>query len=169
MHATNVPSSLQPTATGVGVHRRHRTPGGAGASRLPQAPEHRGRSAEKCAPSLRGPAAELRTTWPWGLQPLQSPGTPMQTYLVALGTQCLHPTLGNGAPVCVREHVSPSQICYRFRARPILERPLNFSLTSLYLLHWKERRDLRAPGLRPRPLHCAGLGLGALAGLLKSK
>lgn len=95
----------------------------------------------------------------------------MQTYLVALGTQCSHPTLGNSAPVCVRAHVSPSQICHRFGARPILERPLNFSLTFLYPLHWKEKRDLGAPGLWPRPLspHCAGLGLGALTGLLKSK
>lgn len=62
----------------------------------------------------------------------------MKAYLVALGTQCSHPTFGNGAPVCVRAHVSPSQICYRFRARPILERPLNFSLTFLYPLYWKE-------------------------------
>lgn len=153
------------------MHLCDRTPGGAGASRLLQAPEHRGRSAEKCAPSSRGPTAELRTSWPWGFDPLQTPGTLMQTYLVALGTHCSHPTLGIGAPVCVRAHVSPSQICYRFRARPILKRPLNFSLTFLCPLHWKERRDVGAPGLWSRALspHCAVLGLGALAGLLKSK
>lgn len=101
-------------------------------------------------PACWGPTAELRTTRLWGLQPLQSPGTAMQTYLVSLENQCPHPILGNGAPVCVREHVSPSQICYRFRARSLLERPLNFSL-YLCLLHWKERGDLRVPGLRPRP------------------
>lgn len=102
-------------------------------------------------PVCGGPTAELRTTWLWGLQPLQSSRTAMQTYLVALDTYCPHPILGNGAPVCVREHVSPSQICYRFRARPLLERPLNFSL-YLCLLHWKERRDLRVPGLHRGPI-----------------
>lgn len=170
MHATNVPSSLQPTAHGVGVHRRYETPGGAGASRLPQAPEHRGRSAEKCAPSLLGShrgiadyaALGLATSSVFRNGDADLPG----------GLRDLVPSPHTWewcACVCQGALVSFTDLL------PLQGSP-PFGATSKFLplplpsaLEGERGPQGSWTATAAISLHCAGLGLWALAGLLKSK